>query len=125
MQPNRQPPNALRFAAPDVARPGLAGAAPRAEQGWLTGDPLVRFLLLISAMIWPGLSGINGTASSARLIVYPLGVTALPLWFADGRMKTRLHGRFPWQADLLITLPWPIDLIGNRSNVFDTVSWWD
>lgn len=39
----------------------------------------MRTLLLLSAMIWPDLSGINGMASTARLIVYPLGATALPL----------------------------------------------
>jgi len=69
--------------------------------------------------------GVRVLAEQGWLTGDPLGVTALPLWFADGRKMTRLHGRFPWQADLLITLPWPIDLIGNRSNLFDTVNWWD
>ena len=29
------------------------------------------------------------------------------------------------QADLLVTLPWLSDLLGNRLNFFDTVTWWD
>ena len=50
----------------------------------------------------------------------------MPLWWwAYGRTKSRLHDRFPWPADLLLTLPWLIDLIGNRLNLFDTISWWD
>lgn len=28
-------------------------------------------------------------------------------------------------ADLLLTLPWLADLLGNRLNLFDTVDWWD
>jgi hypothetical protein len=83
-------------------------------------------LLLLSALIWPDLSGIKGKASTARLIVYPIAAMVLPLWwFAIGRTRSRLHHAFPRQADLLITLPWVIDLIGNRLNLFDTINWWD
>lgn len=84
------------------------------------------FLLLLTALIWPDLSGIKGKASTARLVVYPIGAMILPLWwFAYGRAKSRLHKAFPWHADLLLTLPWLVDLIGNRLNLFDTISWWD
>jgi hypothetical protein len=90
------------------------------------GAEAVLFLLLLSALIWPDLSGIKGKASTVRLIVYPVGAMVLPLWWwAYGRTKSQLHDRFPWPADLLITLPWLIDLIGNRLNLFDTISWWD
>jgi hypothetical protein len=78
------------------------------------------FGLLLAALIWPDLSGINGKASTARLVVYPIGGVVLPLWWW-------LRGRraFPWGADLLMTLPWAIDLLGNRLDLFDTVDWWD
>ncbi|TWD80147.1 hypothetical protein FB561_1219 [Kribbella amoyensis] len=82
--------------------------------------------LLLSALIWPDLSGIKGKASTARLVVYPLGAMVLPLWWwAYGRTRSKLHRGFPWAADLLMTLPWLVDLIGNRLNLFDTVTWWD
>ncbi|GAA1593317.1 hypothetical protein [Kribbella karoonensis] len=78
------------------------------------------FALLLAALIWPELSGIKGKASTARLVVYPIGGMALPLyWWARGRRA------FPWAADLLMTLPWTIDLLGNRLDLFDTVDWWD
>jgi hypothetical protein len=84
------------------------------------------FGLLLSALIWPDLSGIKGKASTARLIVYPIGGMVLPLWWwAYGRTRSKLHPSFPWHADLLLTLPWLIDLIGNRLNLFDSVDWWD
>src|SRR3954454_11659835 len=83
------------------------------------------FALLLTALIWPDLSGIKGKASTARLVVYPIGAMALPLWWwAYGRMRSKLHSTFPWPADLLLTLPWLIDLIGNRLDLFDTVDWW-
>ena len=80
------------------------------------------FALLLSALIWPDMSGIKGKASTARLIVYPLGAMALPIfWYAARRGRQS----FPWLADLLITLPWLIDLVGNRLDLFDRVTWWD
>lgn len=81
---------------------------------------LLLFALLLAALIWPDLSGIKGKASTARLIVYPIGGTVLPIWW-----WLRRKDRFPWGADLLMTLPWTIDLLGNRLNLFDTVDWWD
>lgn len=87
------------------------------------------FLLLLGAVLWPDLSGLKGKATTARLIVYPLGAAAIPLWFwllgrrRSGRAPWRVG--YPWAADLLITLPWLLDTLGNRLNLFDTVNWWD
>ena len=81
--------------------------------------------LLVAALVFPDLSGIKGKASTARLVVYPLGMLAVPLWWwLYGRRRDRSSG-FPWLADLLVTLPWLLDLAGNRANLFDTVPWWD
>jgi hypothetical protein len=105
--------------APVTARPAVIRYAALAAK-------LALFLLLLSALIWPDLSGIKGKASTARLVVYPIGALVLPLWwFAYGRAKSKLHQAFPWPADLLMTLPWLVDLIGNRLNLFDTITWWD
>jgi hypothetical protein len=87
--------------------------------------------LLVSAVLWPDLSGIKGKASTARLVVYPVGALVVPLWWlAYGRRRaqrglTASGVSYPWVADLLITLPWLLDLTGNRLNLFDTISWWD
>jgi hypothetical protein len=108
----------------------VATSVPATQVAWVRyaalAAKLALFLLLLSALIWPDLSGIKGKASTARLIVYPIGAMVLPLWWwAYGRTRSTLHTSFPWRADLLITLPWLFDLIGNRLNLFDTVSWWD
>lgn len=80
--------------------------------------------LLVSALVWPDLSGMKGKASAARLVVYPLGAAAVPLWWWAYARRRRATG-FPWPADLLVTLPWLLDLLGNRLDLFDTVTWWD
>lgn len=85
-------------------------------------------VLLVSALLFPDLSGVKEKAGTARLVVYPLGLAAVPLWWwVRGRRRaarTRRPG-FPWAADLLVSLPWLLDTLGNRLDLFDTVSWWD
>jgi hypothetical protein len=107
--------------------------------------------LLLSALIFPDLSGVKEKAGTARLVVYPLGLLVVPLWWwlygrrragrAESRGAERAESRraeraassgaprngrgFPWTADLLVSLPWLLDLLGNRFNLFDTVDWWD
>ena len=100
--------------APATARPAVIRYAALAAK-------LALFLLLLSALIWPDLSGIKGKASTARLVVYPIGGLVLPIWwFTYGRAKSKLHKTFPWTADLLMTLPWLVDLIGNRLKLATT-----
>lgn len=56
-----------------------------------------------------------------RLAAYPLAVLILPaVWhfFGNGRP-------FPFVADVLLTLPFLIDVLGNVFNLYDTVTWWD
>lgn len=86
----------------------------------LAAKPLM-VLLLAGAVFWPDLSELKGKASTARLVVYPLGASAMPVWWWLGGRLRRV--RYRWAADLLITLPWLIDLLGDRINLFDTVGW--
>jgi hypothetical protein len=103
----------------DRARPRTSGIAATAD----LGAKALLLLLLAAALFWPDLSGLKGKASTARLIVYPLGALAIPLWWlVFGRFR---RPGFPWAGDLLITLPWLLDLLGNRFNLFDTIGWWD
>ena len=56
-----------------------------------------------------------------RLLWYPIAVLALPVcWrlFARGRP-------YPYAADLLLTLPFLIDVMGNVLDLYDTIDWWD
>jgi hypothetical protein len=103
-----------------TASPALT--RPRAIVVAAVATKLLLFGLLLAALVWPDLSGLKGKATGARLVVYPLGAMALPIfWYAVRRGRQA----FPWAADLLITVPWLIDLAGNRLNLFDTIGWWD
>jgi hypothetical protein len=85
---------------------------------------LALVVLLLVALAYPDLSNLKAKGAGARLVVYPLGALAVPLWWwLRGRRRQRRP--FPWGADLLVTLPWLSDLLGNRLNFFDTVTWWD
>lgn len=95
--------------------------------GWLDLAVKAALLaLLVAAVVRPELSGIKEKAATARLVVYPLGAIAVPVWWIAVRAAGRRQGdAYPWDADLLVTLPWLLDLLGNRLDLFDTVSWWD
>lgn len=79
------------------------------------------FILLLVAVIDPAAVNLDGKAPIARATVYPLGALVVPaiwwLWFRDRK--------FPWTGDLLISLPWLTDLLGNVLDLFDSIVWFD
>jgi len=44
------------------------------------------------------------------------------VWFWFGRTR---GWRYPFAVDVLIVLPFLIDVAGNAANLYDTVDWWD
>ena len=55
-----------------------------------------------------------------RLLFYPAMIFLLPvIWHFFARSP------YPYAADVLITLPFLADVIGNVLNLYDTISWWD
>ncbi|MGI3785908.1 MAG: hypothetical protein ACRYG2_34625 [Janthinobacterium lividum] len=81
-------------------------------------------MLLLVALAHPDLSNLKAKGAGLRLVIYPLGALAVPIWWwLRGRRRQRRT--FPWAADLLVTLPWLSDLLGNRLDLFDSVTWWD
>ena len=85
---------------------------------------LALVVLLLVALAYPDLSNLKAKGAGLRLVIYPLGALAVPIWWWL-RGRRRQDRLFPWAADLLVTLPWLSDLLGNRLNFFDTVTWWD
>jgi len=86
---------------------------------------LALVVLLLVALAYPDLSNLKAKGAGVRLVVYPLGALAVPVWWWLRGRRAWAGRRFPWGADLLVTLPWLSDLLGNRLNFFDTVTWWD
>lgn len=64
-------------------------------------------------------------------MIYPLGGVVIPLWWwlygrrRAVRDRSDRSATYPWLANLLVTLPWSLDLLGNRLGLFDSVTWWD
>ncbi|HKY57242.1 MAG TPA: hypothetical protein VJL80_04305 [Aeromicrobium sp.] len=78
-------------------------------------------VLIVMSLIDPDLGGVKAKAGGSRAFVYPLAMLLVPaLWWAFYRAKS-----FPWLGDLLLCLPWFTDTLGNRLNLYDTVSWFD
>jgi hypothetical protein len=78
--------------------------------------------LLAWAVLNPDLPQFQGKAFTGRAIAYPVALVAVPvLWW----MLARRHLPFPVAVDILIALPFLIDVAGNALNLYDTVEWWD
>ncbi len=60
-------------------------------------------------------------AMTVRLVVYPLLTCIVPfVWLARGR-----RGRYPFDVDGLIVVPFLFDSVGNAANLYDRIWWWD
>jgi hypothetical protein len=78
--------------------------------------------LLAWAVLNPDLPQFQGKAFTGRAIAYPVALVAVPvLWWLLARRRLP----FPVAVDILIALPFLIDVAGNALNLYDTVEWWD
>lgn len=56
-----------------------------------------------------------------RLLFYPAAILVLPVAW-----RLLRHGQpYPVAADVLLTLPFLIDVLGNVLNLYDSLDWWD
>lgn len=78
--------------------------------------------LLGWAVVSPDLPQFQGKAFGGRALAYPIALLALPaLWWLFGRRRIP----FPVAPDILIGLPFLIDVVGNALNLYDTIDAWD
>ena len=78
--------------------------------------------LLAWAVLSPDLPQFQGKAFTGRAIAYPVALLAVPiLWWLLARRRLP----FPVAVDILIGLPFLIDVAGNALNLYDTIGWWD
>jgi hypothetical protein len=79
-------------------------------------------VLLLVALLRPDLPQFQGKAFTGRAIAYPIALAVVPVaWWLFGR------GRMPYPVavDILIGLPFLIDMAGNALDLYDTIDWWD
>lgn len=78
--------------------------------------------LLGFALLNQDLPQFQGKAFAGRAIVYPLALLVVPVgWWLLGRGRIA----FPVASDILIGLPFLIDVAGNAANLYDAIEWWD
>ena len=59
-----------------------------------------------------------------RALTYPIAALIVPVtWWLLSRSRPR--GEYPYALDILLVLPFLIDVLGNATNLYDTISWWD
>jgi hypothetical protein len=78
--------------------------------------------LLAWAVASPNLPQFQGKAFTGRAIAYPIALLILPVawWFVARRRIP-----FPVVPDILIGLPFLIDVVGNALNLYDSIDAWD
>lgn len=65
----------------------------------------------------------GGKAMGARAVAYPVALLIVPaVWVLWGRARGR---RYPALADLLVALPFAVDVAGNAVDAYDRITWFD
>jgi hypothetical protein len=79
--------------------------------------------LLLVAVLFPDLPQFEGKAMTGRALTYPLAAVVVPLgWWLYGRRRS---DRYPYALDILLVLPFLIDVVGNALDLYDRIDWWD
>ncbi|GAA0568269.1 hypothetical protein GCM10009546_33700 [Actinomadura livida] len=77
--------------------------------------------LLALAVAFPEWDRFADKAMGVRVAAYPAAVMLVTLiWALRGQGRA-----FPWDIDLLVTVPFLIDVAGNAADLYDTVTWFD
>lgn len=76
---------------------------------------------LVVVLVDPAWGNLEGKAPTARALTYPLIAFAVPLWWHLRRPARP----YPWLADLLLTVVAFSDILGNRLDLYDQVTWFD
>ena len=82
---------------------------------------VVLLLVLTRVALDPAWGNLEGKAPGTRAVTYPLLAFLVPLAY----VVRRPAGPFPWLADLLVTVPAFSDVLGNRFDLYDQVTWFD
>ena len=78
-------------------------------------------LLLLVALSLPDLPQFQGKAFAGRAIAYPIALAVIPVVW----LLLRRPIPYPVVPDILIGLPFLIDMAGNALGLYDSVEWWD
>jgi hypothetical protein len=81
--------------------------------------------LCVFVLLRPDLPQLQGKAMTARALLSPFAIFIVAVvWRASARQQA-VPVPFPFLADILITLPFAVDLLGNALNLYDPIPWFD
>ena len=102
-----------------------ASPTSRVPRGLLWLDVAIKVAtvpLLAWAVASPDLPQFQGKAFTGRAIAYPIALLVLPIaWWLVARQRIA----FPVVPDILVGLPFLIDVVGNALNLYDSIDAWD
>jgi len=79
--------------------------------------------ILLLAVARPDLPQFEGKAMTSRALTYPIAALVVPVvWWLLSRSRPR---EYPYALDILLVLPFLIDVVGNALDLYDTIDWWD
>jgi hypothetical protein len=79
--------------------------------------------LLLFAVARPDLPQFEGKAMTGRALTYPIAALIVPaVWWLLSRSRRR---EYPYALDVLLVLPFLIDVAGNAADLYDSIDWWD
>jgi hypothetical protein len=81
--------------------------------------------LLLLAVVKPDLPQFQGKAMTGRALTYPLAAIVVPLGWWIVRHRRGRPVAYPYALDILLVLPFLIDVGGNALDLYDSISWWD
>ena len=88
---------------------------------WINLAVKVILITLLAFGAFSGLQQFEGKALVWRLATYPIAAFVVPVIWA-----IRARGsHYPYAADILLTLPFLIDTVGNAVDFYDSIWWWD
>jgi len=80
--------------------------------------------LLVFGVIRDDLPQFQGKAMGGRALTYPLSALLVPvIWWIVAKRRSQAPS-YPHALDMLLVLPFVIDMAGNALNLYDTVEWW-
>lgn len=92
---------------------------------WVAVLDLAAKVLLLLAVVQIGLDpawgNLEGKSPATRALTYPLLALVVPV----AQLFRQQGRRYPWGTDLLVTLPAFSDILGNRLDLYDQISWFD
>jgi hypothetical protein len=79
------------------------------------------FVLLLFALSHPELAQFQGKAFAGRAVAYPIALAVVPVAW----LVLRRPIPYPVVPDILLGLPFLIDMAGNAVGLYDAIDWWD